>query len=76
MKEDLNLHYSNKDVEIHKTGSEIFELEKESIDFCFTSPPYFNLELYSEEITQSHIKYSNTREWVNGFLKKTFQNVY
>ena len=47
-----------------------------SIDFCFTSPPYFNLEHYSDEKTQSYIKYSNYDEWVEKFLKKMMLGVY
>ena len=48
MKNDFNEHQECKDVQIIKSGSEIFVPEKESIDFCFTSPPYFNLELYRQ----------------------------
>ena len=51
-------------------------IEKESLDLCFTSPPYFDTEKYSDEPTQSYIKYPTQDEWVNGFLRKTIENCY
>lgn len=66
----------NIDAEIHKVGSEDFLPEEESIDFCFTSPPYFNTEQYSDEETQSYKKFSTQEEWMNGFMKKTLENCY
>ena len=46
-----------------------------NIDFAFTSPPYFDCEKYSEEPTQSYIKYPTKESWLNGFLLGMFQNV-
>lgn len=37
-------------------------------DLAITSPPYYNLELYSEEETQSHF-YGTYTQWVESFLK-------
>jgi 16S rRNA G966 N2-methylase RsmD len=37
-------------------------------DMIFTSPPYFNKEKYSDEETQSFIKYSSYDKWLDGFL--------
>ena len=68
--------YIKKKVDIYKQGSEDFVPEKESIDLCFTSPPYFDTEKYSDEETQSFIKFPSNDEWVNGFLKKTIENCY
>tara|TARA_R110001592_G_scaffold65778_5_gene202029 strand:- start:6886 stop:7308 length:423 start_codon:yes stop_codon:yes gene_type:complete len=68
--------YIKKKVDIYKQGSEDFVPEKESIDLCFTSPPYFDTEKYSAEETQSYIKFPSNDEWVNGFLKKTIENCY
>lgn len=39
-----------------------------SMDFAFTSPPYFAKELYSDDPTQSHIKFPTIEEWRVGFL--------
>ena len=61
-------------MEIVQKGSEDFLPDKESLDLCFTSPPYFNTEKYSDEETQSYIKFPTQDEWVEGFLRKTIQN--
>ena len=37
-------------IKLYKVGSEDFHPEPESLDLCFTSPPYFNTEKYSEEL--------------------------
>jgi hypothetical protein len=74
IKEDFG--YLGKKVEIHKLGSEVFHPDKESLDLCFTSPPYFDTEKYSDEETQSYVKFPTKEEWVNGFLRKTIENCY
>ena len=74
IKKDFN--YLTKTVELHKLGSEVFQPKKESLDLCFTSPPYFDTEKYSDEETQSFKKYPTKDEWVNGFLQKTIENCY
>ena len=62
--------------EVHKLGSEVFRPDKNSIDFAFTSPPYFNCEQYSEEKTQSFKKFPEYSAWADGFLGGTFRNVW
>lgn len=58
-------------------GSECdLPLFSNSIDFCFTSPPYFNTERYSDHETQSYVKFPEQHLWLNGFLKKTFKNCH
>jgi len=63
-------------VELHKLGSEVFRPEKNEVDLCFTSPPYFDTERYSDEPTQSYKKYPSEELWINGFLTKTIQNCH
>lgn len=63
------------EVEINMVGSEDF-VPEEQVDLCFTSPPYFNTEEYSNEQTQSWKKYPTKKEWLEGFLRKTMQNCY
>ena len=60
--------------EIVQKGSEDFLPDKESLDLCFTSPPYFNTEKYSDEETQSYVKFPSKSEWIDKFLRKTIQN--
>jgi len=63
------------DIEIHKLGSEEF-IPKEKVDLCFTSPPYFNTEEYSQEETQSFKRYPTQNGWLDGFLRKTINNCH
>tara|TARA_R110000772_G_scaffold65605_1_gene146395 strand:- start:94 stop:1188 length:1095 start_codon:yes stop_codon:yes gene_type:complete len=63
------------DVEINMVGSENF-VPNEEIDLCFTSPPYFNTEEYSNEQSQSWKKYPTKKEWLHGFLRNTMKNCY
>ena len=73
IKEDFS--YLNKEVELHKLGSEVF-VPSEKVDLCFTSPPYFDTEKYSDEDTQSYKKYPSEDKWINGFLFQTMKNCY
>ena len=47
---------------------------KNSIDFIFTSIPFFDTEKYSNDITQSYVKYSTIEQWIENYLKKTIEN--
>jgi hypothetical protein len=64
------------DGELYMLGSEEFRPDKNSLDFCFTSPPYFDTEKYAHETTQSYLKYTTKNLWVNGFLHDTMTNAY
>ncbi|ARA72087.1 hypothetical protein BNJ_00262 [Kaumoebavirus] len=44
------------------------ELQCKEFDLIFTSPPYFNLEIYSDASTQSVSRYPEVDQWINGFL--------
>ena len=57
-------------------GSEEFWPDKNSIDLCFTSPPYFDWEKYSEEETQSYKKYPEVQDWIDGFLWHTIDKCH
>ena len=69
-----NLFGTTQRLEIVQSGSEDYVPEKESLDLCFTSPPYFDTEKYSDEDTQSYKKFPNKADWLEGFLRKTIQN--
>ena len=70
----MNIFRTIPHMEIIQKGSGDFLPDKESLDLCFTSPPYFNTEKYSEEETQSYIKFPEWWQWLDGFLRKTIQN--
>jgi SAM-dependent methyltransferase len=60
--------------EIHQSVSE--EFVPENIDCAFSSPPYFNLEKYSDEPTQCMNRYSTMDEWFEGYVVPTMQNIH
>jgi DNA methylase len=62
------------EAELHRVGSEDFLPERNSLDLCFTSPPYFGWEQYGDEPEQSHKKFSTEHEWLHGFVGVTLRN--
>lgn len=68
---------TNKKCTISLTGSEFYQMKwYNQFDLCFTSPPYFDTEKYSDEPTQSYIHYPTLDLWLNGFLKDTINNCF
>jgi site-specific DNA-adenine methylase len=63
-----NFQYSN-------CGFEDLEVEDDSIDFCFTSPPYFDTERYSNEPTQSYKKNPSYEDWRDSFLHVMLEKI-
>jgi hypothetical protein len=53
----------------------IEELDDKRFDMCLTSPPYFDLEVYSHEDTQSIKNYKTYEEWIDGFIKPIIEFV-
>ena len=45
-------------------------------DTIFTSPPYFDVESYSDESTQSWVRHKNLKDWNEKFLHVTLENVW
>jgi len=41
---------------------------REKYDLVFSSPPYFDIEIYSEELSQSCNKYKEYQDWLDKFL--------
>ena len=44
------------------------EIPYSDFDLVCTCPPYFNLEIYNNESTQSVVKYPTLADWYNNFL--------
>jgi tRNA1(Val) A37 N6-methylase TrmN6 len=42
--------------------------DKYKFDLCFSSPPYFDFEIYTKQATQSVERYPNFEEWMKKFL--------
>ena len=52
------------------------EYQPKDIDLAFSSPPYFNLEKYSDEETQCMVRYRTLDEWFSGYAEPTVENIY
>ena len=52
------------------------EYQPKDIDLAFSSPPYFNLEKYSDEETQCMVRYRTLDEWFSGYVEPTIENIY
>lgn len=61
------------EINLYRRGSENFK-PNGKFDLVFTSPPYYNTEKYSDEPTQSYIKFPTYEEWINGFLTPMIEN--
>ena len=56
--------------------SEEFNPEPGSYDAAFSSPPYFNLETYTNESTQCMNRYTTLSAWFDGYVAPTLQMVH
>ena len=67
--------YFDFKIDIKKCGSEegIFE---DKMNFIFSSPPYFNHEIYCSEITQCYNKYPNYNDWLEKYWRQTVKNIH
>lgn len=66
---DLNTNIINKPYE-----DTVNQLQDNSFDLAITSPPYFDTELYSQEPTQSYIRYNTIDKWADLFFLPLVQN--
>ena len=51
------------------------KLSSKTFDCCLTSPPYYNLEIYCNEETQSINKYKTYNEWLDKFIEPIIKYV-
>jgi len=54
----------------------IFKKIEGKVCVCYTSPPYFNRERYSDDPEQSYKRYKEYGAWRDGFLDGTIKNCY
>lgn len=66
------LNINNK-VKLYNIGAEKAEL-LENYDLSITSPPYYNLEIYSDESTQCENQYNTYDEWKINWLFPIIDN--
>ena len=64
--------------EFHCSPAEDFDFTpyNEHFDMVFTSPPYFSVERYSYDDTQSWVRYKDINDWNKDFLQTTLGNLW
>ena len=77
MKDDYDNACGTKHfIDIKKIGSEVFVPEWEGkMDFIFSSPPYFALEIYKSE-NQSYKEGMTYEDWLKSWMVPTIKNIY
>lgn len=58
---------------MHQLPSEEFDPEPGAYDAAFSSPPYFNLETYTDEPTQCMNRYTTIDQWFDGYVVETLR---
>ena len=59
-----------------ESPAEDFEYTPDMYDTVFTSPPYFGVERYSYDDTQSWVRYKTIDKWNEEFLQKTLEKLW
>lgn len=68
--------FSRGKSDVRLTGSECrIDDWKEIMDCSFTSPPYFNLEIYADDDFSSTRNYFNYRKWKEEYIIPTCENI-
>ena len=64
--------------DFHCSPAEDFDFApyKEHFDMVFTSPPYFSVERYSYDDTQSWVRYKDIDDWNKDFLHSTLGKLW
>ena len=64
--------------DFHCSPAEDFDFApyKEHFDMVFTSPPYFSVERYSYDDTQSWVRYKDIDDWNKDFLHSTLGRLW
>ena len=59
-----------------ESPAEDFEYKENMYDTVFTSPPYFSVERYSYDDTQSWVRYKDIDSWNKNFLQKSIEKIW
>lgn len=69
----IDEYRSDTDITLISKPSEDIDKYDRMFDFIFTSPPYFIMERYSKDDTQSWQRYKKLDKWLNEYLFKTLE---
>jgi len=74
----LTMFENEKKAVFHDSPAEDFDYSEytDTFDIVFTSPPYFNVERYSYDDTQSWVRYKSIGDWNKDFLHKAIEKIW
>ena len=74
----LTMFENEKKVFFHDSPAEDFDYSEynDTFDIVFTSPPYFNVERYSYDDTQSWVRYKTINDWNKDYLHKAIEKMW
>lgn len=70
---DMIKFFNFQDCAVIKSGSELYRGEENSVDLYWSSPPYFNQEVYSSNDSQAYNK--GSEYFYDTYWKQTLENV-
>lgn len=74
---DQDLFYNtSKCTEFICAAAEDIEYPENTFDLIFTSPPYYIMERYSTDDTQSWVRYKKLNSWLDSFLFSTLKKTW
>lgn len=74
--EQIKAYNSGKEIRMLQGCSENIDLGNRSFDTIFTSPPYYNIERYTQELSQSFAAYRKLEDWNTHYMGATIENVW
>lgn len=72
----IDQYNTGKEIKMINECAEDVDLGDKKFDLVFTSPPYFNIERYTQEANQSFKKYRKLDAWLNEFLFVTLKKAW
>ena len=76
MIDDLNLNNIAHVIKGCSEDNKIYNNLNDDYDLVISCPPYFTLEKYSNDNSQSYNKFNNYKDWINEYWNKTVENCY
>lgn len=67
---------AGKKIELKNECAESVSYGDKTFDLIFTSPPYFNIERYTQEGNQSWKRHKKLQDWLDSFLFRAISNAW
>ncbi len=73
----VHLYQQDKEISFFNSAAEDFDFSgyTDRFDLIFSSPPYFDIERYTNEYNQSWKRYKKLDDWLEKFLYTTIRNM-